>query len=69
MLNLATPISEDQLSLVQRRLEGCSLLFGDAKAYLAGVEDTLAAVRRLLEGAAEGEGGRPEGQEFAGRMI
>ncbi len=43
-------IEEDELGSIRHYLMDQARLFEDPAAYIAGVEDTLAAVRRLLTG-------------------
>ncbi len=43
-------IDADQLGSIRHQLMEQARLFEDPNAYVAGVEDTLAAVRQLLTG-------------------
>lgn len=45
---MRTAVREDQIARVRRRLMAQARLFEDPQAYVAGVEDTLAALRLEL---------------------
>lgn len=61
-------LTAHHLELIAKQLRGNARLFDDADAYLAGVEDCLAAIERTL-GIGRRRIDLSEAEERAGRMI